>query len=185
VSPKHSANIFESCRDGRSGRQELRKETKKRITRHPKVRVGAGTARIEGKVGPTLLHSCSIRGHNAGSGDTGPTPIPAPTTEPVLAVSGDAPLVQAVAFRDVTTPDRRGKPEGVTGMMLAVAVAPSDTPPATPEAAPIHGVATRQPYRITFPAANKGKVAFYFGRWITGAGKVGPWSAMAQLMIAG
>ena len=117
--------------------------------------------------------------------DDGPTPIPAPTTEPVLAVSGDAPLVQAVAFRDATTPDRKAKPEGVSGMMLAVAVAASTAAPPAPEAAPVYGIATRQPYRVQFDTADKGKVAFYYGRWITGAGKVGPWSTVAQLMIAG
>jgi hypothetical protein len=117
--------------------------------------------------------------------DGGPTPIPTPTTVPVLAVESDVPLVQSVEFRDITTPDRKAKPEGVTGMMLAVAVDAAGATPPAPEAAPVHGIATRQPYRVQFDAADKGKVAFYFGRWITGAGKVGPWSAVAQLSIAG
>jgi hypothetical protein len=117
--------------------------------------------------------------------DDGPSPIPTPTTVPVLAVDSDVPLVQTVEFRDISTPDRKAKPEGVTGLMLAVAVAAAGAATPSPETTPVHGIATRQPYRVQFNSADRGKVAFYFGRWITGAGKVGPWSAVAQLSIAG
>jgi hypothetical protein len=117
--------------------------------------------------------------------DGSPTPIPAPTTVPVLAIASDMPLVQSVEFRDITTPDRKAKPEGVIGMMLVVVVAPAGAAVPNPENAPVHGIATRNPYRVQFTAEERGKVAYYFGRWITGAGKVGPWSAMAQLSIAG
>jgi len=115
----------------------------------------------------------------------GPSPVPAPSTVPVLVVDGDAPLVQRVAFRDVATPDRKAKPPGTIGIMLSVAVASAGETPPTYEAAPVYGIATRQPYRVQFPADARGKVAFYFGRWITRAGRVGPWSSMAQLSIAG
>ena len=116
----------------------------------------------------------------------GRSPVPAPSTVPVLAVASDVPLAQRVEFRDSTTPSRRAKPPGVTGMMLAVAVAPPGaTLPADPATVPVYGIATRQPYRVQFPSDAKGKTACYFGCWINGTGQVGPWSIMAQLMIAG
>jgi hypothetical protein len=120
--------------------------------------------------------------------DVGPSPIPAPTTFPVLAVDSDAPFVQRVEFHDSTTPERKAKPAGVTGMMLAVAVvAAGATPPAPPppNEVPVRGIVTRQPHRVTFSAGDRGKVAFYYGCWVTGAALTGPWSAVAQLSIAG
>jgi hypothetical protein len=117
--------------------------------------------------------------------------IPKPTTVPVLQVAPDAPLVQRLTFRDIATPDRKAKPRGVIGLLLAVVTAPPPTPynpdaPApTPETAPIHGLVTHQPYRIQFPFTARGHIATYFACWITRDGRPGPWSQMAQLMIAG
>jgi len=113
----------------------------------------------------------------------GPSPVPAPTTSPVLAVANGVPLVQSVEFHDITTPSRRAKPAGVTGLMLLVAV--GTTPPASPAEAEMYGIATKAPYQVTFNPADKGKTAYYFGRWVTGTGLTGPWSAMAQLTVAG
>jgi hypothetical protein len=115
--------------------------------------------------------------------DSPPSPIPAPVTVPVLEIASDVPLVQSVVFHDSSTPERRGKPAGVTGMMLAVAV--GTTPPASPADTPVLAVATRSAHRVTFQTADKGKTAYYYGRWMTASGQVGPWSAMAQLSIAG
>ena len=115
--------------------------------------------------------------------DSGRSPVPAPTTVPVLVVASGEPLAQIVDFHDSTTPDRKAKPAGITGMMLAVAT--GATPPADPSAVPIYGIATRRPYVVKFNPADKGKTAYYFGRWITGSGLVGLWSSMAQLSVAG
>jgi hypothetical protein len=112
------------------------------------------------------------------------TPVPAPGTAPAIRVFGsETPLQQILRFNDVTTPDRRAKPPGVKGMMVALIV--GTTPPADATGLPIIGMATKQPYAVTFTAADKGKNAYYFGRWITASGLVGPWSAMAQLVIGG
>jgi hypothetical protein len=118
--------------------------------------------------------------------DSGRSPVPAPSTVPVLEVASGVPLAQVVDFHDSTTPDSKAKPAGVTGMMLAVAtVAAGATPPADPSALPVYGIATRRPYVVKFAPADKGKTACYFGRWITGSGLVGLWSSMAQLSVAG
>ena len=51
--------------------------------------------------------------------------------------------------------------------MLAVAPSATDTTPPAFETAPVYAIATRQPYRVQFPANARAKTAFYFGRWIT------------------
>lgn len=115
--------------------------------------------------------------------DSGRSPVPAPTTEPIIVLASAAPLHQTIRFADSTAPDRRAKPAGVKGLMLALTV--GTTPPTDLSNLPVYGIATKQPYLVGFNMADKGKTAFYFGRWITGTGLVGPWSAMAQLTVAG
>jgi hypothetical protein len=115
--------------------------------------------------------------------DSGRTPVPAPTTEPVISVASGAPLQQILRFVDATTPDRRARPAGVTGMMLVRSIGTAE--PTDIDSLPIYGIATRQPYVVNFDLADKAKTAYYFGRWVTATGLVGPWSQSAALTIAG
>jgi hypothetical protein len=112
----------------------------------------------------------------------GPSPIPAPTTQPVLSIATAGSLRQVVHFADTTAPDRRAKPAGVKGLMLAVAV--GTTPPASRELVPTYGMATKQSFAVDFNDGDAAKTAYYYGRWITAAGLLGPWSALAQSIIA-
>jgi hypothetical protein len=121
----------------------------------------------------------------------GPSTVPAPSSAPRLILDNDGYLVQRLRFRDEANPDRMAKPPGVIGMLLAVVTVPFDAihgPAAmlpSYETAPVHGLVTRQPYRIQFPASALGRIACYFARWVTRDGTPGPWSSMRQLMIAG
>ena len=115
--------------------------------------------------------------------DAGRSPVPAPTTAPVLSISNGTPLHHRVRFADEAAPDRRGKPDGVQGIMLAVTV--GTAPPTDLEHMPIYGLVTRQPFDVEFSLADKGKTAYYHGQFMTGAGLTGPWSALAQLIIGG
>jgi hypothetical protein len=50
----------------------------------------------------------------------------------------------------------------------------------TPDAAPVYGIATRQPHTVMFDSGDKGETAYHYARWITRSGLVAWWSAMAQ-----
>jgi hypothetical protein len=115
--------------------------------------------------------------------DSGRTPIPAPTTAPILSIFNAAPLHHSVRFVDETSPDRRAKPAGVQGVLLAVAV--GTTPPVDFATMPVQGLMTRQNFDLGFALPDKGKNAYYAGRFVTPSGLPGPWSALAQLTIAG
>lgn len=118
--------------------------------------------------------------------DTQPSPIPAPTTQPICSIIGATPLQHTLRFADSATPTKRAKPDGVIGLELHYYI--GDTPPVSPDAAggttKFYGLATRQPFAVTLNPADKGKTATYYCRWITRTGLVGPWSTPVSMTVA-
>lgn len=104
-----------------------------------------------------------------------PAPIPAPTTVPLLTFIGATPGQHTLRFADQDTPDSRGKPQNVIGMQLFMAV--DTTAKTDPADCSFYVQATKNPFAVTFGAGDAGKIATYFGRWVTRKGLVGPWSA--------
>lgn len=62
--------------------------------------------------------------------DASPTPVPAPTSAPELAIISTIGRVVNLRLRDIENPDRRGKPDGVTGATVlyhvSAAMPPND-----------------------------------------------------------
>ena len=114
--------------------------------------------------------------------DTEPTPIPPPSTYPVLSVIGGAPLEQEVRAADVTTPTRRGKPAGVSSLLLFRAV--GEAAATDPSQAEFFAVVGKTRTVSAFGSGDNGKIATYFGRWTNGRGEMGPWSAPVSKTIA-
>lgn len=114
--------------------------------------------------------------------DSSPTPVPPPSTYPVLAVSGMGQGVQDLRAADQSTPSRRGRPAGTAGLLLfrAVGVAPI----IDPAQATFLSFVTRAEYQSQFDSADNGKVATYFARWTNSKGEVGPWGPPASMPIA-
>lgn len=114
-----------------------------------------------------------------------PSPVPAPATVPVLAINGPEPLVHAVRFHDVNTPETAAKPDGAEGLQLFCAtVAPGAAEPAGPEAARFIGLVTSQRYSLSYPSSDAGKTAWYWARWYNRKGQPGPWSAPVSRTVA-
>lgn len=114
--------------------------------------------------------------------DTSPTPVPAPATMPLLEIAQSQPLLHSLSYHDQSTPTSKARADGAIGLQLYRII--SDTPPAGPESAQFVGLVTRQPFRIQFDSADAKKTAWYWARWQTGKGLVGPWSEVAARMIA-
>lgn len=115
--------------------------------------------------------------------DSLPTPVPAPTTQPLLSIIGATPLQHTLRYADASTPDKRAKPAGATGLLLFVAYGP--TVPTDPETAKFVGLFGRQPMLVDHAAENAGKTAYYCARWTNSKGQMGPWSGWVHLIIAG
>jgi hypothetical protein len=114
--------------------------------------------------------------------DLTPTPIPAPTTTPLLSVVGGTNLAQTVRYSDELTPAARKKPFGAIALQLYRHV--GTTPPAGPEDASFYGSFTKNPVLSEFDSGDAGKTCTYFGRWQTRRGLVGPWSMATSMTVA-
>lgn len=113
--------------------------------------------------------------------DHTPTPIPAPSSNPILGLVGAQPGQQTLRYADSATPDKRGKPFGVLGLQVFVAV--GVTAAVSPDDARFKSFVTRQPYGVNFTSGEAGKVATYFARWQSRTGLIGPWSAPVSMIV--
>jgi len=109
-----------------------------------------------------------------------PTPIPPPTTSPAITLRSATPGILTLESRSAAGAAGKAKPSGAVGLEIWVAI--GTVAAVAPEAGRFTAISTKSPFQLAFAAADKGKLATVFGRWITrsGAGGIasaGPWSA--------
>lgn len=118
-----------------------------------------------------------------------PSPIPQPSTMPVITIMNATPLRHTLKFRDeMASPTSRAKAPLTIGLELWRGV---DTIALTdPAKCDYIGTFVKVPFYSNFDADQAGKIATYFGRWITRAGSAGynqaltgPWSVAASMTI--
>ncbi len=114
--------------------------------------------------------------------DTTKTPIPAPSSAPILNITGAFSGEHILRYADENTPTSRAKPPGVTQMELYVHVGPGAT--ADWQEAEYVGVFTKNPIQYTFTPDKAGMTATYFARWRTAKGLEGPMSLGTAMQIA-
>lgn len=106
------------------------------------------------------------------------TPVPAPSTPPVLAITLATNGVHQIEFADITTPTSRRKPTGVMQIQLLAQIHDVGTPEVFADALLV-GQFTKSPMLVTHDPTDNGKLASYWGRWVTRTGLAGPFSAAA------
>jgi hypothetical protein len=112
-----------------------------------------------------------------------PTPIATPTTSPVVTIVSAPPLQHILRYRDeMSSPTVKAKPYGVTQILIYATA--SATPITDQNALDFKGAYTKAPSLIEWQPEDAGKQAYYAGRWMTRAGKVGPWSSVTNFTIA-
>lgn len=117
-------------------------------------------------------------------GTNGPTPIVAPTTNPIVSVVNALPLQHVIRYRDqLASPSVKAKPAGVVAMQLFGKV--SATVITDPEELPFIQIDTKSPLLVEWGSGDTGKAAYYAGRWQTRKGLVGPWSPVVAFTVAG
>lgn len=120
-----------------------------------------------------------------------PSPIPTPSTQPVVIVMQAINLRHILKFRDETaSPTSRAKAPGSIGLELWRGI--GTTPIVDPALCTYIGTFVKVPFNSDFDAGDAGKIATYFGRWVTRAGSVGynqalqgPWSNAVSFGIVG
>lgn len=111
-----------------------------------------------------------------------PAPIGPPTTYPIVSVEQGNRLQHTLRFVDSATPLRRAKPAGVTGVQIWNKI--GGEPPANETELRFVAVDTRTPATLDFPISDGGKTVYYWLRWVSPTGEVGPWSEPCSATVA-
>lgn len=114
--------------------------------------------------------------------DTDPSPVPAPTTFPLLDLLAATPGQHQLQYRDSDTPTTKAKPDGAIAMELWQTIGVS--PALSPVGSAFVGTITKAPFFISLDVGDVGKYATYFGRWATRRGLTGPWSSPVSMTVA-
>jgi hypothetical protein len=141
------------------------------------VRTYSTTIRANTAVSDSLKLGLGLNVH-----DTIPTPVPPPSTYPILSINGAGPLIQELRAADQMTPTRRAKPHGSAGLLVFRAIGTAAE--ANPNNCSFMGFVTKADIQSSFESADDGKIATYFARWTNAKGEVGPWSSPVSMRIA-
>ena len=124
---------------------------------------------------------------------------PTPTSRPLARVESGNRLTHTLRFTDESTPTRRGKPKGVQGAEVWLALADANTPapplnspsaqgggnaPGRADSYKFLSPSSRGNLNAAFTAADAGKTAYYALRWVSTRGEKGPWSEVAAATVA-
>jgi hypothetical protein len=115
-----------------------------------------------------------------------PSPVPPPSTRPVLSVVGIVNLDVTLRLVDELTPTTRARPRGAIGANIWSWVAPTAgaEPPADRELWRFEAFASRSEETISFNAADAGKTIHIQAAWMNRKGEFGPTSAQITTVIA-
>ena len=111
--------------------------------------------------------------------DTKPTPVPTPTTYPVLAIDTAMSRRLTIAFRD-SEASTIAKPKGIHGAEIKWLVA--DEKPTVGQLTN-STFDTRTPYTLVFDDEQRGKTVWICARWENTRGEKGPWGDMESAIV--
>ncbi|WP_059369535.1 hypothetical protein [Treponema endosymbiont of Eucomonympha sp.] len=107
-----------------------------------------------------------------------PTPVPAPSTRPIVSADTSVPLNVKVNFH---SEGGRGKPEGAHG--AEIRWVKRETPPESLDDLSNSVFSTRSPYELSFDLNERGKKLFIAARWENTTGEKGPWSDVIETAV--
>lgn len=124
--------------------------------------------------------------------DTGGTPVPAPTSRPLLLVESGSRLTHRLRiFDESASPHaarggtRKARPRGTLGAEVYLAVvAPLEQPPADFNNYKFVRTVTRGSAEVTFEPPQGGSRAAYLVRWVSATGEPGPWGETVTATVA-
>lgn len=134
---------------------------------------------IAGNPGVTNANKLAL-GLNLQS-STGPTPLPPPSSYPILALVGLTPGNITLKFTDSLDGISRKKPAGVLSGLLWGKV--SDTVITDPTLLDFLDPFNAQPFDLDTSALVKGKIIYMAANWSTRTGLRGPWSPILSTVI--
>lgn len=135
-------------------------------------------------VNPSISNSLKI-GIGVNPRGTVPTPVPPPTTFPIVGLLAATPGVFQLAYKDSSLGATKKKPFGAIGMELWIAYGTSSGQPVSD--AGFIGSYTKSPLFVDTTGFT-GKVASIYARWATRSGpggqtQPGPWSTVLSATV--
>lgn len=113
-----------------------------------------------------------------------PTPVTAPTTNPILSIVSSPPMQLIARYRDsIASPSVKSKPYGV--LQVQIFAETSLTAITNPAVLPLFTQTTKSPVLLQFDSSKIGLTAYMAARWVTRTGLVGPWSPIVSYVISG
>lgn len=143
----------------------------------PLVRSYAGTIQANHAVSDSLKMGLGLHVR-----DATPTPVPPPSTKPVLKITKTDQGFQDLQAADEATPLRRARPTGSVGLLVYRFIGADST--SEPGDATFLTFVGKPSFESTFSTADRGKTVTYFARWTNARGEVGPWSFALSAQIA-
>jgi hypothetical protein len=113
--------------------------------------------------------------------NTVPTPIPAPTTVPLLDFLSSIGQAVTIGYADETSPSAKYKPFGVIGLQVFTQV--GGTAPVGVETMQLKATVGRWPIRLQFAGGDVGENVYVMARWVTRKGLTGPSSALLTAVV--
>ena len=104
------------------------------------------------------------------------TPVPAPTSSPMLGFIGATPGQATLRFADQNSPARRAKPAGVRALVLWYQI--GGVMPVNVTGMTFAGNFTKNPIGLYLPDAASGQTVYYLAKWTTQSGLFGPLSTV-------
>ncbi len=121
--------------------------------------------------------------------DVSPSPIPAPSTRPVVNITAVTGRSLSLRVADETTPGKRARPFGTSGLEVFSYTAPSasvENPPADLGLWKFEGLSTRSLFDVTFVnSVAIGTKVWVCCRWYSQRGEPGPVSDAASAYVTG
>jgi hypothetical protein len=119
--------------------------------------------------------------------DVHPTPIPAPSTRPVMSVVSVVGRTVSVRVTDETTPTKRAKPEGTAGLQVFSCITTGDAPaPDDLDQWTFEGLSGKSSFDIVYPmSAAPGTKVWACCRWYSPRREVGPVSDVVGTNLGG
>ena len=114
--------------------------------------------------------------------DTEPTPVPAPTTAPVLNIVASERLRHVVeASKTAPEGGGPGKPPGVRGVQLWRKI--GDPAPARESDLQFAAEFTRTRMTLDYQMTQGGQTVYYQARWVSARGDTGPWGELVSATV--
>lgn len=114
--------------------------------------------------------------------DAGPSPVPVPTSLPLLTITGARHLLQEIKIQATETPTSKAKPAGTKGALIFTTL--GTTAATDPDASPFKAINTKTPVQLVYQSGDVGKIATTWARWFNQKGELGPWSLPISQTVA-